>query len=213
MTELVPAETGDPPIFSKTFFTNTEPDGGGADDVAKNAITDALPLLLDLIKQARKCRQRHLRVVQQCLSLGSLFLRLRNIVGVITLLPLYETLDLLPPASDRDAVSCYIEFDGLGELGVNIPAEQDDVLGRRTSVVHVVDATFARIKEDVVAREAQEPIAFAALGEVDPPGALGLGPGRGIDVEAEGRMRGLMTSTRGSRSPMGLRSCGPALRL
>lgn len=70
-------------------------------------------------------------------------------------------------------------------LGVSLPAEQDDVLGRRTSVVHVVDATFGRVEEDVVAREAQEPVAFAALGEVEAHGALGPRHGRGRDVEAE----------------------------
>ncbi len=72
-------------------------------------------------------------------------------------------------------------------------------------MVNVVDVGILGSNEDVTARKAQEPIAAATFGEVEGHRPLSVGPGHGRDGARTG-VRGLTTSTSGSRSRTGLRS-------
>src|ERR1700759_3350434 len=99
VTELGPVDLENSPVLRETLLTNAETDGWGAEDVAKDAVVEFLPVLVDPIEQRSKRLHRILRLVQQPLSLNPGRLGLPNVDSVGTLLlPLFEPFNLLPPA-------------------------------------------------------------------------------------------------------------------
>jgi hypothetical protein len=177
-------------ILYAMMFTNAESDGWGAEDMAKDAVVEFLPVLIDLLEQQSKCLHRPLRLVQQSLNLDPGCLSLLNVDCVGALLSLLEFFNLLSPAFNCDPVLSDPKFELIDETGESSPAEQEDVSRRPTGVANVVDVSFLGPDEDVTARKAQELVAATTFGEVKGHRPLGVGPGLGRDAKAEGRCEG-----------------------
>ena len=177
--------------------------------MAKDAVVEFLPVIVDLMEQHSKCLYCPLCLVQHPLSLNLVSCSLLSINSIGAPRPLLqvEPFNLLPPVLNHDAMPSNPEFDRIDEVDESSLAKQDDIFRWPTGMVNVVDVGFLGSDEDVTARKAQQPITATTFGEVKGHRPLSVGPGLGRDSEAEGRSDGTddidkwVQATDGSEKP------------